>query len=152
MNITKLIFNKYFHSWIKFWSRLISHKFVYLLVLACLVTMNLNINFLHEKMPFQIRQEIYYRINYMLDLENLKNIDSFELFFKKLQTMIVDSRVENDLFKVNRFSLHFLSKTPLGDMEVLFDQPREPRRPVHVFERPARDRLRQGEPRVYFAL
>jgi hypothetical protein len=56
----------------------------------------------------------------MLDLENLKKVHSFEEFFSKLGIMVQNSKLKNDLFTVNRFNLHFLSKSPLDDIEFLF--------------------------------
>ena len=122
MTLTKLLFNKYFGKWVKFLSRIISHKIIYLLILVSLVTMNLNVNFLHEKMPVKTRQEIYYRINYMLDLENLKKIHSFSEFFDKVTTMIRESKKQNFLFELNRFNLHFLSESSLEPLKSQFEK------------------------------
>lgn len=121
MNFAKLVFNKYFGGGIKFVSKIISHKMVYLCVLCCLVTMDLNVNFLHEKMSVDIRKEVYYRINHMLDLENLKKIRSFTSFFQSIRTMVEHSQTPNLLFKVNRFNLHFLSESPMKGLIDQFD-------------------------------
>lgn len=121
MNCTKLIFNKYIGESIKFLSKVISHKFVYLLVLSCLVTMDLNINFMHKKMSAEIRREVYYRINFMLDLENLKKINSFTSFFSLIHSMVKNSQKPNILFKVNRLNLHFLSESSMDTLSNQFE-------------------------------
>jgi hypothetical protein len=84
--------------------------------------MNLNTNFLHEKMPVKTRQEVYYRINNMLDLENLKKINSFSSFFENIGKMIRDSQEQNFLFKIKRFNLHFLSESSLEPLKSQFEK------------------------------
>ena len=121
MDLAKLVFNKYLGGGIRFVSKIIASKVVYLIVLCSLVTMDLNVNFLHKKMSVDIRREVYYRINYMLDLENLKQMSSFTGFFAKIQTMVEQSQRPNLLFKVNRFNLHFLSESPMTDLVAQFE-------------------------------